>query len=164
MSLAIYEGLTEKQLEFCLAIASGMPMAMSYRKAYNTENMSDSSVNAAASLLMDHPKVSAFITRSLDDRISKSIAVNTKWVRQFIIDRSMMEAMDEHNPGNVRLKALEVLGKATGAMSETVIVEHTRKPDIIEEEIREKLKGMLSAMGETIDVTPSPPQSSSATK
>lgn len=150
-ALELYQGLTEKQLEFATAVCGGMPMALAYRKAYNTENMSDASVNAAASMMMDHPKVSVFIDGLMKDQVDKSLARNRAWVRQFIIDRSMIEAQDMGNSGQTRLKALEVLGKATGAMVEVVQVDDRRSVVDIEDELRRKLH---AALGKMIDVTP----------
>lgn len=145
MALVLQDGLTEKQIEFALGVVAGMPMLEAYRSAYNAENMTKASINAAANLLMDSPKVSAFIARLVEDKIEHSLASKKKWVRQYIIDRSIKESQDENNNAAARIKALELLGKTVGVMDERE--PENRKIEDIEKELRDRLDRL-------VDITP----------
>lgn len=52
-------GMTPKQMEFFKGLISGMTQSDAYRAAYNTENMTDRSVQHAAHHTKMHPKVQA---------------------------------------------------------------------------------------------------------
>jgi phage terminase small subunit len=58
----VVDGLTIKQLRFCHAfIKNGGNASAAYRGAYDAEKMGSSSIGREASLLLDHPSVTAKI-------------------------------------------------------------------------------------------------------
>jgi phage terminase small subunit len=54
--------LTAKQEKFCQSIADGQTQIAAYKTAYNTENLSDSSIYVHASRLVDNAKITLRIS------------------------------------------------------------------------------------------------------
>ncbi len=69
--------LTAKQEQFSQYIADGNDQATAYRKAYDAENMKDSTVYSKASLLMNEGKIRARI-----DELKAQLADQQLWTRE----------------------------------------------------------------------------------
>jgi len=140
-------GLTAKQEAFCQHVAKGSNLSDAYRAAYDASNMKPNIVNNEACKLMARrevaDRVNALITQNRD---RESLDANR--IRQHVIDKLWQESQSTANPANVRVRALELLGKMTDVslftekvQTETVA---TRDASEIEQAIREKLARIAS--------------------
>lgn len=118
--------LTEKQERFAQAVAlEGMTYSDAYRSAYDTNRMSDKTVNEKASLLKDNDKVRARITELRENLVGKKIMTaqeRLEWLTEVVQDESVniqarLSASDQMNKmqgeyvqrisGEIKMKKLE---------------------------------------------------------
>ncbi|MDV7201483.1 hypothetical protein RYZ18_09105 [Roseovarius sp. 10] len=133
--------MTQKQLDFALAIASGKDQASAFREAYNAEGMKPSTIWSEASRLRRHPKVSARIDQ-LKAEAELSAAEKREGVREFVLHELTAMACEASTP-SARLKALELLGKSVGLFSDRVEVSAPeRSIEELEAAIRQRIKGL----------------------
>ena len=78
-----------------------------YRSAYNTERMSDKSINEKASLLKDNVKIKARIKELSAEIDSPKIMSVTKRAEK-------LSSLAENEDPNVAMKAIDLLNKMTG--------------------------------------------------
>lgn len=104
-------GCTEKQELFAQAVAKGSTLADAYRSSFNAANMTTASIYSEASKMMDKPHVAERVKVLLAVRQERTFAVDAKRIRQHVIDRLMVESVDEENPAAARVRSLELLGK-----------------------------------------------------
>jgi phage terminase small subunit len=64
--------LTAKQEAFCQGIADGLTQADAYRRAYNAENMADSTVYVKSSELMADGKISGRV-QEMRDKLAEAL-------------------------------------------------------------------------------------------
>lgn len=101
--------LTAKEEKFCNNVASGMTLTDAYKDSYDTENMTDKSINELACRLAKKVKIRSRIEDLREKAQNKAImsAVKRKeWLTQQIEDLS-------NNLGD-RLKAIDILNKMSG--------------------------------------------------
>ena len=137
--------MTPKQSAFAGFVVEGDSYVDAYRKAYNTEKMSDVVVRNEASALAKNEKVRGAI-ESLRAMSSSARAAHEKLNNEWIIQRLQEEAVSARNPAATRVRALELLGKTSKLFDESthVTLEH-RSPEDVEKELMEKL-GTLFAI------------------
>lgn len=103
--------LTPKQEAFCKAIAyDDMGYSDAYRLAYNTEKMTDKTINEKASRLKDEDKISARIKElraEIDTPRVMSAQKRLEWLSEQI--------SDEEVDINAKLKAIDIMNKMQGA-------------------------------------------------
>lgn len=111
--------LTPKQEQFAKAIAlDGMNYSDAYRSAYNTERMSDKTINEKASLLKDDDKVRARIKelrKEIDTPRIMSAQKRKEWLTEIINDAEV--------DINARLKASDQLNRMDGEYVQKVEAE-----------------------------------------
>jgi hypothetical protein len=140
-------GLTTKQEAFCQHVAKGSNLSDAYRAAYDASNMKPNIINNEACKLMARreiaDRVNALITQNRDRE-----SLDSTRIRQHVIDKLWQESQSTSNPANVRVRALELLGKMTDVslftekvQTETVVA---RDASEIEQAIREKLARIAS--------------------
>lgn len=137
-----------KHEQFAQLIAKGTSAAKAYREA--GYEISDSAVDAAASRLLKHVKVSARIVElgeKVESEVIKLIAIDKQWVIEKLItnvDRALQETpvviggkkTGEYTyQGSVANRALELIGKELGMFIDRKELTHTVKP--IEEMLTE---------------------------
>ena len=140
-------GLTAKQEAFCQHVAKGSNLSDAYRAAYDASNMKPNIINNEACKLMARreiaDRVNALITQNRDRE-----SLDSTRIRQHVIDKLWQESQSTSNPANVRVRALELLGKMTDVslFTERVHTETvaTRDASEIEQAIREKLARIAS--------------------
>jgi|TARA_R100000426_G_scaffold85294_1_gene65115 phage terminase small subunit len=137
-------GLTSKQEKFAQGVISGKNASESYRDAYNTKGMKDSSVWTESSKLMSNPKVAQRIQQGIK-RKNEYAVTSAISIRQMIIDRLQKEALDMKNNESARIRALEMLGKVSEIALFTERVE-TVNQNKTSEEIRAELEDKIQQM------------------
>lgn len=118
--------LTPKQEQFAKAIAlDGMNYSDAYRSAYNTERMTDKTVNEKASLLKDDDKIRARIKelrKETDTPRIMSAQKRKEWLTEIINDPEV--------DINARLKASDQLNRMDGEYVQKVEAEVTNAVSI----------------------------------
>ena len=89
-----------------------MTASESYRNAYSTKNMKDSSIWTEASKLMSNPKVSQRVKLGMK-RKSEYASTTGLSLRQMVLEQLQKEALDTNNNESSRIRALELLGKVS---------------------------------------------------
>ena len=136
--------MSNKREAFCRYIAiDGLTASDSYRKAFNTNPINQSSIHEQASKLMSNDKVSTRIEALKADISDKLVWNKAEIMNQLAIN---VEASREANQFAASNRSLELLGKAVGnvfeadtvAVSGTVSVIHSLSDAVLDQ---------LAAMG-----------------
>ena len=139
-------GLTPKQEKFVQGVVSGMTASESYRNAYSTKNMKDSSIWTEASKLMSNPKVSQRVKQGMK-RKSEYASTTGLSLRQMVLEQLQKEALDTNNNESSRIRALELLGKVSEVALFTERLETTtsnKSSDEIKLELEQKIQAMFN--------------------
>ena len=137
--------LTPKQETFCQKIVmEGLSLSESLRQSYDTEKMQDASIHVMASELMADPKI-VRRCEALRERKERSLLVRNISDAERV-KAKLREWIDTATPvDSNRIRAAELLGKASGIFvgNEVVIVD--RSPEEIAEELSQRLEQALAA-------------------
>ena len=110
--------LTPKQDKFCLEYLKDGNATRAYKTAYDASNMKEHTINTKASLLLKKGEVGARLDElkklALEPEIDDIKELKKFW--RSILNNTLI---DDEPKLNDRLKASELLGKATGVFSET---------------------------------------------
>jgi len=139
-------GLTPKQEKFVQGVLSGKTASESYRNAYSTKNMKDSSIWTEASKLMSSPKVSQRVKQGLR-RKSEYASTTGLSLRQMVLEQLQKEALNTENNESSRIRALELLGKVSEVALFTERLETTtsnKSSDEIKLELEHKIQSMFN--------------------
>jgi len=134
--------LTAKQKQFARLVAQGITGAEAYRQSYDT-SASPKRVGDQAAALKRDPRISSEINRL--SMINEAREYHSpQQIRALVIERLQMEAMNEDNPPNSRIRALELLGKVTEVAAFTERREQTvvHSSEQIRNQIMDKLKSL----------------------
>jgi phage terminase small subunit len=145
-NVANISGLTPKQEKFVQGVVSGMTASESYRNAYSTKNMKDSSVWTEASKLMSSPKVSQRVKLGMK-RKNEYAATTGLSLRQMVLEQLQKEALNTDNNEASRIRALELLGKVSEVALFTERLETTsssKSSDEIRLELEQKIQSMFN--------------------
>ena len=145
-NVANISGLTPKQEKFVQGVVSGMTASESYRNAYSTMNMKDSSVWTEASKLMSSPKVSQRVKLGMK-RKNEYAATTGLSLRQMVLEQLQKEALNTDNNEASRIRALELLGKVSEVALFTERLETTsssKSSDEIRLELEQKIQSMFN--------------------
>ena len=136
--------LTVKQEHFMQGLLEHKDMVRAFTDAYNTGNLRKAGVLSKASDLMDNPLIQK---RFRELTGSDGTSMYHRLVGRLVIERLKIEALDPKNPPNVRVRALETLGKtnAIGLFSEQTgdKSEQTMKADGLEQLLLGKLEQLM---------------------
>ena len=125
--------LTSKQLHFCRAWASGMSQSDAYREAFDVGEMKPKSVHERASRLAALGKVKSRYERLIAAREAGMVASalsDREMVRKHLRDLALTASPQDSG----RLRALELLGRASGAFVElTAEVDVRSSADLLAE-------------------------------
>lgn len=137
-------GLTSKQEAFAAGVASGLTLAAAYRAAYDAAQMSAPAVYGAASELMDNPAVGARINGLVQER-ERDALHDAAATRRFVLTQLHEHAVSAKVSPSVRLRALELLGKAASLFVERVQTEQIGAdagPEALEQALRARIAGL----------------------
>ena len=109
--------LTPKQEKFVKCIVlDGMNYSDAYRAAYNTEKMSDKTINEKACRLKDEDKIRTRIKELREEIDSPKIMSATRRAEK------LTELAESDDP-NVQMKAIDLLNKMTGEYVQKVVAD-----------------------------------------
>ena len=132
--------LTAKQKQFARLVAQGITGAEAYRQTYDT-HASPKTQGDLASRLKADVRIQSEINRLTTLNEVREYH-SPQQIRALVIERLQMEAMNEDNPPNSRIRALELLGKVTEVAAFTERREQTvvHSSEQIRNQILDKLK------------------------
>lgn len=116
--------LTHKQETFCKAIVSGKNQSDAYREAYKTDNMTDTTINEAASVVNRNYKVGTRIKelrKPIADKFNKSVQ---KLLQEY--EELILEAKTDKDR-RIVIDAMKEQGKLLGYYEDTI--KHKNDPD-----------------------------------
>ena len=93
------------------------------------------------SRLMSNPIVALAIRKGLERKEASTVASSVR-TRNYVLERLMKESQ-EADSDSARISALSLLGKTVNLFSDTVEIKDTRPSEDIQEEIEEKILGLL---------------------
>lgn len=117
VALVRHREMTHNMRAFIAAKLSGKTSRAAYREAYPNDKGNDNTVSANAYKLSKHPLVAKALADAagqVDEALLEDMAASKRYVIQSLITLSR----DAKQEGS-RLKALELLGKASGAFTVT---------------------------------------------
>ena len=150
------QGLTSKQYAFAVACFSGLNDTDAYRKVYDCQGMTDTSIHGAAALLSKHPLVNAKL-KELRLKVDSQTTLAPYLTRELVIN-GILGLATNSDKDSVRLAAYIALGKTVGIdlFREVHVTEKiTRTPEDVDKELLNhinKLKPILESTAR--DVTP----------
>ena len=149
-------GLTRKQRKFAENVVSGMNLSDSYRDAYDSDSMTNATIQREACRLMTNPNVSTCVEALAAEKRRKSEAVTVS-DRDMLVRLLRSWSTGEESATNSQLRAAELLGKACGLYRD-VVEDHRERPAQV---VAAELEAKLAALVERVNSPPSaerPPQ------
>ena len=104
-------GITEKQESFVQALAQTKDMLKAYKKVYDCKSLHTAGIYRKASELMDRPAVRKRLAEVMGIVGEGDAPAYGRLTERLVLERLKIEALDMKNPANVRVRALELLGK-----------------------------------------------------
>lgn len=98
--------LTQKQENFCQAIARGMNASDAYREAYDLRGGTGKTVNETSSRMLADPKIRARVLE-----LKQELAERALWTREDSV-RALRESIEEN--GSVKVSAVKELNAMHG--------------------------------------------------
>ncbi len=142
------KGLTEKQRNFILLVTHGVKKEDAYRYAYAVApTTKDVSVMANAAKLYSSDSVTRARLAIEDGAMSAEILNSDAppMTKQWVLERLAYEADNlKKNSGSVRVRALELIGRAQGMFEDVQVVKDDRPKTA--DEAEEVLKGLLKQL------------------
>ena len=134
--------LTPQQQAFTEALIAGAAPKAAYRQAYNNTSAADSTVATAAYKLRRHPLVAKAL-QDAQEQTHDVLVEDTAAAKRYVL-RSLVALSTEAKQEGSRLKALELLGRASGMWRdkpETIVKQVTAA------ELKAQLQGHLRLVG-----------------
>ena len=133
--------LTAAQLMFCQGVIAGQTLRQAYKDAYPNDTTSDQAISASAWRLSKRPKVARMLEEAWGQTVevlADDLAATRRWVMRQLVAHSR----DDKQEGS-RLKALELLGKASGVFTQTTVI----TPEAVTaDQLKQQLSGHLKLL------------------
>jgi hypothetical protein len=139
--------ITAKMKNFAAMISKGESPREAYRQAYNVTTSREHTISCNASRLMKDERVIA-LTQSVWDAVKENLIDDVVAGRRFIMRELQGHAANEKVAPAVRLKALELMGRAFSMFTDKV---EQRTEEISPERLKEELQSSLALLD---NVTP----------
>jgi len=130
--------LTPKQLLFVQAKIAGKSSSAAYREAYPDDKGSDRAISANAYRLTRHPIISQMLENAWEET-TELLAEDLASTKRYVL-RSLVAMSRAAKQEGSKLKALELLGKASGAFTDR---EAPQAPAPSAEQLKKELSGHL---------------------
>jgi hypothetical protein len=134
--------MTPQQQRFADLLIEGKPPKVAYREAYQNTSAADSTVATAAYKLRRHPLVAKAV-QDAEEQTQDVLVEDTQAAKRFVL-RSLVALSTDAKQEGSRLKALELLGRASGMWRD--------KPEapakqVTAAELKAQLQGHLRLVG-----------------
>jgi len=131
--------LTSNQLAFVAAKTAGKTNIDAYREAYPNDTSSDRALSASAYRLTKHPVISKMLEEAWGETI-EHLSDDVVATKRYVL-KSLLAMAQGAKQESSRLKALELMGKASGLF--TAKDEDTTKAAPTADQLKKELSGHL---------------------
>jgi hypothetical protein len=130
--------LTQAQRLFVEGVIQGATLRQAYRDSHPNDKTSDAAISANAWRLSKHPKVAAMLSVAWEQTV-EVLADDLAATRRYVM-RQLVAASRELKQEGSRLKALEMLGRASGTFTQTAVA----APEVVTaDQLKRDLAGHL---------------------
>jgi hypothetical protein len=131
-------GLTGKQEQFAVGLSEGLTNCEAYRRAYNCENMQQTSVEVEACKLAQHPKIAQRVKDLLEAKQAKAQHAAVR--NEERIWRQVWGVLEsQQTPAAVKVSAAALAAKLSGMLTDRVEIKGPETPEAIERELLQRL-------------------------
>jgi hypothetical protein len=130
--------LTEAQARFAQGLIEGKTLKASYRDAYPNSSANDGTVAAAAHRLSKHPRIAAMVRAAWDESV-EALTDDVQATKRYVV-KSLLHMVQTASHEATRLRALENLGRASGAFTPAPMKEEKA---VTPDQLRRELQGHL---------------------
>jgi hypothetical protein len=134
--------LTPAQIAFAQGIIEGKSRRQAYRDAYPNAKGADTSISASAGRLAKDPRIQKMINDAWDET-QESLADDVQAQRRYV-SRSLVALSKAGKTESTRLRALELLGRASGMFKDTA---EAKQQAVTPEQLRRELASHLRLLG-----------------
>jgi hypothetical protein len=121
-----------------MGVIQGKTLRQAYKDAYPNDTSTDNAISTSANKLFKHPRVQAM----LDDawgQITENLVDDVSATKRYVLKQLLAHSKEAKQEGS-KLKALELLGKATGLFTQSV---QTDDVVVTAEQLKRELSGHL---------------------
>jgi hypothetical protein len=136
--------LTIAQQAFINNIISGMTMKDAYKAAYPNDTSSDQIIASSAYKLSRHPRVSQMLNDAWGQTV-EALSDDLAAARRYVLRELVAHSRNDKQEGS-RLKALELLGKASGVFTQST---SETAPVVTADQLKKELSGHLRLLDNT---------------
>lgn len=130
--------LTLQQQAFINNIISGQTMKDAYRNAYPSDTSSEQTIASSAYKLSRHPRVAQMLNDAWGQTV-EALSDDLAAARRYVLRELVAHSRDDKQEGS-RLKALELLGKASGVFTQSTV---EAAPVVTADQLKRELSGHL---------------------
>ena len=115
--MAKHKALTMQQQAFVNNVIAGKTMKDAYREAYPSDNSTEQTIATCAYKLSRHPRVAKMLEEAWGQTV-EALADDLVAARRYVLRELVTHSREDKQEGS-RLKALELLGKASGVFTQS---------------------------------------------
>jgi hypothetical protein len=130
--------ITAQQQAFAVGIISGKTLRQAYRDAYPNDTSSDHVISTNANKLFKHPKVQE-VLKDAWETITENLVDDVAGTKRYVL-KQLLELSKQAKQEGSQLKALELLGKASGLFTHT---DSKAEVTISSDQLKRELAGHL---------------------
>ena len=133
--------LSPRQVLFTQGVILGKSLRQAYRDAYGNDTGSDASISASANKLMNDPRIKHILKEAWEEtaeHLSEDLAASKRYVLKGLLALSKKAKQE-----GTKLKALELLGKASGLFTPTEVQD---KAVITADQLKRELAGHMKLL------------------
>ena len=133
-----YRNLTGQQHAFVMGVIQGKTLRQAYKDAYPNDTSTDNAISTSANKLFKHPRVQAMLEDAWG-QITENLVDDVSATKRYVLKQLLAHSKEAKQEGS-KLKALELLGKATGLFTQSV-----QSDDVVvsAEQLKRELSGHL---------------------
>jgi hypothetical protein len=133
-----HRALTIAQQAFVNNVIAGQTMKDAYRNAYPCDNSSEQTIATCAYKLSRHPRVAQMLNDAWGQTV-EALADDLVAARRYVLRELVTHSREDKQEGS-RLKALELLGKASGVFTQSTV---ETAPVVTADQLKRELSGHL---------------------
>jgi hypothetical protein len=133
-----HRALTVAQQSFINGVIAGKTMKDAYREAYPCDNSTEQTIATSAYKLSRHPRVAQMLNDAWGQTV-EALADDLVAARRYVLRELVTHSREDKQEGS-RLKALELLGKASGVFTQSTV---ESAPVVTADQLKRELSGHL---------------------
>ena len=133
-----YRNLTGQQTAFVMGVIQGKTLRQAYKDAYPNDTSSDNAISTSANKLFKHPRVQVMLEEAWG-QITENLVDDVSATKRYVMKQLLEHSKQAKQEGS-KLKALELLGKASGLFTHAV---QTDDVVVSAEQLKRELSGHL---------------------